>query len=388
MFDSFFYRFIFVSLKRKGINSFILKNKLKMKIVKILFKFILLPIVVLTTATILFFAIKNHLFLGGEDATQVDYLSQHNEVLDKNKVAFNSFDSSFYSNNIFILCENHGFEDVQLVDDQLFIHLNKTQGVRFYIAEMDSAIARDLNAFLNKPIADKTLLKSVVHSIADIIPQQSSQQLMEKWLRIHAYNQQLKDSSKIEVLGLDKNRKDTSKIGRDSSMLLNFNNIVTKRGLQNQKFYGLFGYFHGMQSGIGEPNIYPFAAKLKRNNTFPQFQKVQTIACLTLESEMYMPTTEGIPSPPDQKTSLVNVDGPIALTYGIKDVKSIAPMNAITLLNLNAANSPYKKNQRLMGIKINLLGQEVLPNNDKQATTDFFQYVLIMRGSKALNPLN
>jgi hypothetical protein len=358
-----------------------------MKIVKILFKFILLPIVILSIGTTLFFTIKNRMYLGGEDETHINYLKNHSEILDKNKVVFNIFDSVFYNNNIFILCENHGFEDVQLIDDQLFIHLNKTQGVRYYIAEMDSLIAKELNTFLNNPIADKTRLKSVINSIADIIPQQSSQQLMDKWLRIHAYNQQLKDGFKIEVLGLDKNRKDASEIGRDSSMLLNFNTIVRTRGLQNEKFYGLFGYYHGLQSGIGESNRYPFAAKLKRNSTFPQFQKVQTIACLTLESEMYLPENKEVPSPPDHKTSLFNVDGLIALTHGIKDVKSIAPMNAITLFNLNAANSPYKNSQRLMGIKINLLGQEVLPNNDKQATTDFFQYVLIMRGSKALEPV-
>jgi hypothetical protein len=359
-----------------------------MKIIKFLFKFILLPIVILAIAATIFFTIKNTIYLGGEDETHINYLKKNNKILDKNKAVFNGFDSAFYNNNIFILCENHGFEDVQLIDDQLFIHLNKTQSVRYYIAEMDSLIAKELNVFLNNPIADKTLLKSVINSIAEIIPQQSSQQLMDKWLRIHAYNQQLKDGFKIEVLGLDKNRSDTSsRLGRDSSMLLNFNNIVQKRNLQNQKFYGLFGYFHGMQSGIAERNTYPFAAKLKRNNTFPQFQKVQTIACLTLESEMYMPPYEGIPTPPEEKTNLVNVDGPIALTKGIKDVKSIAPLNAITLLNLNASNSPYKNSQRLMGIKINLLGQEVVPNNDKQMTTDFFQYALIMRGSKALRPM-
>ncbi len=359
-----------------------------MKIVKILFKFILLPIVILTVATTVFFTIKNTIFLGGEDETHINYLKNNNEILDKNKAVFNSFDSAFYNNNIFILCENHGFEDVQLLDDQLFINLNKKVGVRFYIAEMDSAIAKELNVFLNKPMADKSLLKSVVNSIAEIIPQQSSQQLMDKWLQIHAYNLTLKDSLKIEVLGLDKDRSDTSsRIGRDSFMLLNFKNIVQKRGLQNEKFYGLFGYFHGLQSGIDERNTYPFAAKLKRNSTFPQFQKVQTIACLTLESEMYVPENNEVPSPPDHKTTLFNVDGPIALTAGIKDVKSIAPMNAVTLLNLNATDSPYRNSQRLMGIKINLLSQEVLPNNDKQATTDFYQYVLIMRGSKALEPV-
>ena len=171
-------------------------------------------------------------------------------------------------------------------------------------------------------------------------------------------------------------------------MLLNFNSLVQKRHLENQKFYGLFGYFHGLQTGATERNTYPLAAKLKRNNTFPQFQKVQTIACLTLESEMYVPDNDQVPSPPDHKTDLFNVDGPIALSNGIKDVKNIVPTNAITLLNLNAPNSPYKNSQRLMGIKINLLGDEVLPNNAQQVTTDFYQYVLIMRGSKALSPLN
>jgi hypothetical protein len=357
-----------------------------MKIVKILFKFILLPIVILTISAVIFFSIKNTLYLGGEDDTHINYLKTHSEVLDKNKAVFNSFDSSFYSNNIFILCENHGFEDVQLIDDQLFINLNKKAGVRFYIAEMDSLVSNKLNTFLRNPVADKTLLTSIVKDVADVIPQQSSQQLMDKWLRIHAYNLQLKDGFKIEVLGLDKNRTDTSKIGRDSSMLLNFNKLVQKRGLQNQKFYGLFGYAHGLQSGTDERNTYHFAAKLKRNNAFPQFQKVQTIACLPLESEMYLPENNEVPTPPDHKVSF-NVDGPMALTNGIKDVKPIAPMNVVTLFNLNAENSPYKKSQRLMGVKINLLGDSVLPNNDKQATTDFFQYVLIMRGSRALSPV-
>ena len=360
-----------------------------MKILKGLLKFILLPIIVLLVGAPIFFAIKNTLYLGGTDDVHVAYLTKHQEVLDRKNAVFNSFDNAFYSNNVFILCENHGYEDVQLIDDQLFIHLNKKAGVRFYIAEMDSVMSNKLNTFLRNPIADKGLLKSVITDVADIIPQQSSQQLMDKWLRIHAYNAQLNDSAKIEVFGLDKNRSDTSsKLGRDSSMLLNFNEIVHKRGLQNQKFYGLFGYAHGLQAGIGERNTHYLAAKLKRNGTFPQFQKIQTIACLTLESEMYLPPFEGMPTPPDKKTGMFNMDGPMALTKGIKDAKSVATTNAVTLFNLNASDSPYKNTQRLMGVQINLLGQEVLAYDDKKPTTDFFQYVLLMRGSKALSPMN
>jgi hypothetical protein len=93
---------------RKG-NQFIYsKIGAIMKIVKILFKFILLPIVILTIATVVFFSVKNTLYLGGEDATHINYLKNHSEVLDKSKADFSSFDNSFYNNNIFILCENHG----------------------------------------------------------------------------------------------------------------------------------------------------------------------------------------------------------------------------------------------------------------------------------------
>jgi hypothetical protein len=359
-----------------------------MKVLRFLLKFVLLPIFILTLGTLLFFTVNNYLYLGGEDATHIAYLNQNKAVLDKKTPVFNSFNSAFYTNNVFILSENHGFEDVQSIDDQLFIHLNQKTKVRFYIAEMDSLRARQLNIFLRQPTADEALLKTIVKDIALRIPQQSSQQLYDKWLRLHQYNKGLADSAKIEVLGLDQDFKEKNpKIGRDSSMLLNFKAIVEKRGLQNEKFYGLFGYFHGMQSGTTERNIYPFAAKLKRNNTFSQFQKVQTIVCLPVESEMYVPPFEGMPTPPDQKTGLFNVDGAIALTKGIKDLKALTQPNSLTLFHLDNADSPYKNSQRLAGIKVNLLGDEVLPNNDKQVTTDFFQHVILMRGSQALRPI-
>ncbi len=359
-----------------------------MKIVKFLLKFLVLPIVVLTLCSLLFFTVKNAIYLDGEDKAHMNYLSLNKEVLDKNNMDFKGFDSVFYSSNIFILSENHGFEDVQNIDYQLFTYLNKKIGLRFYIAEMDSLRAGRLNEFLKNLTPNTVLLKSIIKDIGLRIPQQSSQQLYDKWLRLHKYNAQLNDSVKIEVLGLDQNFDDTlSKISRDSSMLLNFKAIVEKRGLQQAKFYGLFGYYHGMQSGIGARNIYPFAAKLKRQTGYPQFQKIQTIACLTLESEMYLPPFEGMPTPPDKKTSQFNVDGPVLLTKGIKDLKALTAPNSVILFHLDNKNTPYKNSQRLAGIKVNILGDEVLPNNAQQVTNDFFQHVILMRGSKSLSPI-
>ncbi len=360
-----------------------------MKILTFVLKFILLPLAFLTLSTVVFFIIKNKIYLAGEDQMHINYLNKNKETLDRKAATFNSFDSSFYSNNIFILSENHGFEDVQLIDDQLFIHLNKKAGVRFYIAEMDSVRANKLNLFLSNPTADLTLLKSIVRDIALRIPQQSSQQLYDKWLRIHAYNSQLAAGAKLEVLGLDQNFDgENPKISRDSAMLLNFKAFVEKRGLQKEKFYGLFGFYHGLQQGVTEQNRYPFAAKLKRNAALPQFQKVQTITCLMVESEMYVPPFDNMPTPPDQKTSWFNMDGPITLTKGINDLKAVTQPQTMTLFHLDNAASPYQKSQRLAGVKVNLLGDEVLPNNNNQATTGFFQHVILMRGSKSLLPLN
>ncbi len=359
-----------------------------MKIVKFLLKFLVLPFVVITLCSLLFFTVKNAIYLDGEDKLHMDYLSQNKEVLEKNNMDFNGFDSVFYSNNVFILSENHGYEDVQNIDYQIFTHLNRKTGLHFYIAEMDSLRAGRLNEFLRNPTPNTVLLKSIIRDIGLRIPQQSSQQLYDKWLRLHQYNAQLNDSVKIEVLGLDQNFDDTlSKISRDSSMFLNFKAIVEKRGLQEAKFYGLFGYYHGMQSGISERNLYPFAAKLKRQTVYPQFQKIQTIACLTVESEMYLPPFEGMPTPPDKKTSQFNVDGPVLLTKGIKDLKALTIPNSVTLFHLDNKNTPYKNSQRLAGIKVNILGDEVLPNNSQQVTTDFFQHVVLMRGSKSLSPI-
>jgi len=40
----------------------------------------------------------------------------------------------------------------------------------------------------------------------------------------------------------------------------------------------------------------------------------------------------------------------------------------------------------LAGIKVNLLGADVLPASDKNSTTDYFQYIILLRNSEALTP--
>lgn len=177
------------------------------------------------------------------------------------------FDSEFYKNKVFLLGENHGTAAVQVVDKALLIHLNQKTGLKYYLAEMDSTWATHLNAFLTNPKKDTALLKQIVRDVALRIPQQSSKELFFKWSEIHNYNQGLPDSARITVIGIDADFEDTSHtLTRDSIMFLNFKKMVEAKHLENEQFYGLFGFTHVLQSGINEGNFTPFAAKIRKSS--------------------------------------------------------------------------------------------------------------------------
>lgn len=353
------------------------------KIVRLI-GYLLLAMLTVMVATLLFFWINNQVYIGGAEETIVAYLTENQKDISEARGHTDWFDPDFYNNRVFLLGENHGSADIQFVDLQLLLHLNQKIGVRYYIAEMDSTWANNLNKYLANPQQDTTLLKQIVQAVGRRIPQQASQGLFDKWSEIHKYNKSLADSLKITVIGLDKSLEDTSSlISRDSMMLLNFKSAIKSNHLENEQFYGLFGYTHVLQSGVFQENFTPFAAKLKNSN-LPFTKAVKSIVCYNLDSEKRLPTTEQFPGPPDEKTRLLNADGPIVMVKGIKDLQEATKENTITLFNLEAANSPYKTSQKLARVKVNFFGKDILPHNESQPTTEFFQYVVLSRNSKAL----
>jgi hypothetical protein len=170
-------------------------------------------------------------------------------------------------------------------------------------------------------------------------------------------------------------------------MFLNFKRIVEAKHLENEQFYGLFGFTHVLQSGINQGNSTPFAAKIRKSG-LSLANQVKSIVCYNLDSEVFFPKNDQYPTPPDEKISFLNVDGPLLMVNGINDLKEVTQENTITLFDLEKLNSPFKSSQRLAGVKVNFLGNDVLPNNVSQSTTEFFQYVILIRNSKALTKLN
>lgn len=346
-----------------------------LKIIKITF-ITLLSIILLS---IVYLYISNKLFLESKNDDNISYLSKNNVQI-SNSINEKLFDTDFYKSQVFLLGEIHGYADNQVIDREMLFFLNKKIGIKYYISEMDSLTAKKLNSFLLEKQKNKVVLKEVVENIKQRIPQQSSQELLEKWSSIYDYNQNLADSLKITVIGIDKNFDDNSKIARDVAMLDNFKNAIKRMKIENEKFYGLFGYFHTLQKKT-ESGRETFAAGLKEAGI-----KTTSFVSYTIDSEMYLPKNPQFPTPEDEKVDWLNADGPLMLVKGINDLKELSKPNAITLFKLNSSNSPYLKSQNLITVKSRAFGENIVPLENSSAA-DYFQYVFLLRNSKALTKL-
>jgi hypothetical protein len=328
--------------------------------------------------------VKNNRFIGQSDKQFVNYLNQNKIVL--NQKTYESgqtlFDDETYKSNVILLGESHGAANVQSIDKEIFLHLNKKLGVRYYLAEMDSIRANRLNNFLCGLEKDTVLLKKIVIDIRQRIPQQSSVELYEKWSDIYDYNTTLPDTLKLSVIGVDTDFDSDSPISRDSAMIQNFKCIVKKKKIETEQFYGLFGLFHVLQNGVNSDNFQPFGARLKTNGF-----KTTSIACLYIDSKIYLPKNNQIPTPPSEQIGFLNMDGPLVLVKGINDLKKTSNKNEATLFNLKAVKSPYFKSKKLITMKTNFFNQVITPFNEQLSTTDFVQYAIIIRNSKALTPI-
>jgi len=346
-----------------------------LKIAKITF----ITLFAIVLAFIAYLYISSKIFLESKNEENISYLSKNNVQI-SGSINEKLFDADFYKSQVFLLGEIHGYADNQAIDKEMLLFLNKKAGVKYYIAEMDSLVAKKLNAFLLEKQKNKTALKEVVETIKKRIPQQSSQELFDKWSSIYDYNQNLADSLKITVIGIDKNFDDESKGSRDVAMVANFKSAIKKMNIENKKFYGLFGFFHALQKKT-ESGRETFAEGLKESGI-----KVTSFVSYTIESEMYLPKNPQFPTPEDEKVDWLNADGPLMLVKGINDLKEVSEPNAITLFKLDANNSPYLKSQKLVTVKSRAFGENIVPLKDA-SVNDYFQYVFLLRNSKALTKL-
>jgi hypothetical protein len=174
-----------------------------------------------------------------------------------------------------------------------------------------------------------------------------------------------------------------SKKGREEKILYNFNIFYNEYKLANEKMYGFWGRFHAMQDSINSGMS--FSAMLKKSN-LPLAKKIVSIPVYCIESVSMLPT-QFLPPMAQQKgtvyskSDMVNDDSFVYKVAGIKDIAKFVGKNENVIFKLVGTESPYNKGLRLVESSSNFDKTFNWVGNKLAATTDYFQYVIVVRNS-------
>lgn len=169
-----------------------------------------------------------------------------------------------------------------------------------------------------------------------------------------------------------------SGVNRAEQMFRNYKQLYGILKFENQKLYGMWGYFHAHLVPVyfvGED----FASKLVNSN-HPSAHKIISIGCLPIDSNfnVWDNKTQMWTKNPfsyDNKT-LLQIDG-------IEDLKELSLEHSTSLFKLNSNSSPFPKTGRLFN---GISPQGKLVGNF--TSSDYgFHYIVLMRNSDWLQPL-
>ena len=246
-----------------------------------------------------------------------------------------------------------------------------------------------MNEILIADSLDEKRLTEVIQEIAEDTPQNKTTDYMNKWKEIFNHNHTASASHKIHVVGLLGSKKDYANEKRDATMartLLAFVNDPANAQLVQNGCYCFVGLTHAFQSPylINGHEVATFGSLLKEHR-----MGVTSMVQLAIDSYCYLPKNGEMPSPPDEATKLVSSIGPISYINNIVNLEKASKGGIETAIyELNAEGSPFKGRNDLVGIKASLpiMAQpyEGLPG---RSTTDYFQWVFLIRDRQAPKPL-
>ena len=399
--------------------------------------------------------------------TVVDYLrANHALFAPTGSANVALFDSAFYTNDVFLLGENHGYAVPQTLDLTLLKHLNERVGLRYYLAEMDVAQSELVNQYLSTgdTMPLDSLFRGFLARTHAGTSQWGNQQFYNKIVAIRAYNQTIPDSLRIRFLGVDWFQgKGTyavdllRQIARDhlpatspadplldslrlmvakpdvtlgnllpfgqriqadyranpakyaarlGSQLVAFRQIfemltyanlgitrddviarltqflTTEMPLKHEKLYGLWGYTHVLQGTInGTPTLSGLLQKAGR--------RVVTMPMMMKDSRMlvhrdHVPFMFRKAGQEFVEMTYLDADGRVFGIDGFFELLPVTQANQTTLIKLNAPGSPYTNGQKLIKVG-GLTGTKIKPDETSNTvTTDYFQYVFVVRDSPAV----
>lgn len=375
----------------------------------------------------------------------VNYLKNETEVIKmSDSIYFNSLDKDFYNHKLFFVGEVHEVETSPRIDFAMFTQLNKKIKIDIYLAEMDLIQGYYLQKYLEG--SDKFTLKEILKKWVVFIGS-ISEQHRNKWLKMRKYYQTLSDSSKFKLVGIDKiadfkllrklliekipenyhneiplekeklitwsendlniilekeqftsedvtllkniqfNLNNFSKIKyRDQFMHQNFKRYFKQNNWETSNIFGNFGFAHTLQA-----YKYTLAGRIKKDTTLPYSTKMVSMNTLYVDSRLTV-ESNSLPKFMQDKGKKYtrfkySQDNRLFMYIkGIADYKKVTKPNTISLLKLDAKNSPYLNSTR--GTKVKKLitiwdGYDILEGT---STTDYAQYVFFVRNADWIKP--
>lgn len=387
------------------------------------------------------------LLLSCSSSKYVSYLKEHTEVVKTtDSLKFNSLDDDFYSNKLFLVGEVHEVASSPRIDLAMFTQLNENVNIDVYLAEMDIVQGYYLNKYIegSNELELKEILKNWVVYIGTI-----SEQHRAKWSKMRDYYASLPASSQFKLLGIDKiadfdlvrkllkeklpvayhsnipddknelitwsqdtlaqllasgqvpinaedlllleniqyNLSNYQKIkSRDSFMYENFKRYYHQNQWTTERIYGGFGFAHTLQA-----YKYTIAGKIKRDTLMPYSNKMVSMNAMYVDSKLTV-DSRALPKFMQDKGQAFtrfnySQDNRLFMyIQGIADYKKVTQPNSISLIKLDAQDSPYLTSTR--GTKVKKLitiwdGYDIL---DGTSTTDYAQYLFFVRNADWIQP--
>ena len=171
---------------------------------------------------------------------------------------------------------------------------------------------------------------------------------------------------------------------REKTIFANFNAVLPR--LHGEKMYGFWGFFHVLQSpplNSGKP----FACLVKESGV-----KVVSITCSYLDSYMMIPTAF-MPLFWQEKGKTFsrldkfNNDSELMHTEGIDAMRAATTPNSLTLFALDRPGSSARQTPIRIKYAPFMPPAQRIEFDPKRPTTDYFQYIILVRNSDMTEPL-
>lgn len=240
----------------------------------------------------------------------------------------------------------------------------------------------------SQPLAD-SLMQRLGRPMADSLVAQPALAWLADWEVNQSTYQKVfgKDSKTLHHLLTNIGYLKTIK-SREKTIFTNFKTILPD--LNNEKLYGFWGYFHVLQNPPLQ-SAKPFACLVKESDLYLH-DKVVSITFSYLDSYSMVPTAYLPPFWQDKgktytRLDKFNQDSELMHTEGIDAMRAATRPNSLTLFALDRPGSFARKAPIRIKYAPYMPKTQQMQFDPAHPTTDYFQYVILVRNSDMTEPM-